>query len=1041
MLLAALLAAAAAGSSEAATVKVVRSLETVQPGASPAGLAVDNPMGGTPTAHLRAARNEFESFQIVVRNDAATALPNLEVETAGALSGPAGATIPASDITLYREGYYTVYTPSDREGWEQYEVPFDGEGFNTTWKCTEATVGPTYPLPCEYPDALIPKKDVFFGETRNAFPTSVPAGQNRVAWVDVLVPAGTPTGEYTGHLMVTAGGLSQTIDVDVNVFNFEVPSTPTLQGGWDMTPHRPCAARSGGCDSEQGFELDSLYARAGLENRVGITHPSYEDPTGDPATPGSNAALFRQYVLPLLQGTSAARLPGAEIKEVLINQGSAANAAAWRSEAEHGGFLGRLRFYCDEMGESLSRWENECDKPWETASAGWGGGLKTAFTGNLASLEFARAHGFAVADSIDTLIPLVDQMHPRSGTNQRGSYDAFAETPGNRLWLYQTCDSFGCSGGYTPPNDYSAAPYWDGWPSLAIDQPAAEARAMDWQVFNYKAAGQFYYEVASQLPVAWADCSQGSHACQYVNGGNGDGTLFYPGTPAAIGGAREIPVESIRLKRYRDGEEDYELLHHLATELGEERQVREIAGGPYAPTAETGLFKRMNESDVSAAELEAARDQLIGLLPGNTDHAPILDPIGDREVTAGGHLSFVVDATDQDGDALTFSATGLPPGASFDPISREFAWTPGAADVGTHSGVRFSVSDAQESDAEEIAITVDAGPETCGGKAVTIAGTAGNDHLVGTPGPDVISGGPGDDTIEGGAGNDTICGGDGYDTIEGGPGDDNLDGGAGEDAVDYGRTTGGGVVVDLRKERDQATGAAGTDQLSGFSEIYGTPGDDTLIGSDSNLPGPHGWSEYLAGSGGDDTIRGGGGPDLLSGGPGADTLEGGPGEDTIEGGAGADLIEARDGAVDTVSCGDDLDASTADAVDSVAADCETVSRPAPPIPAPGPVPSPGPSRSPALPDTALGHAPKRRLETGSLPARVSFTFRSTVPGAHFSCRLDAHTYARCSSPFVVRVGAGVHHFSVSAIDADGTDLSPATYIFRVKRLPKPHPAR
>jgi Domain of unknown function (DUF4091)/Putative Ig domain len=718
VLLAAVLIGVSAGMCEAATVKVVRSLETVQPGTAPTGLPADNPEIGAPTAHLRAARNEFESFQIVVRNDAASALGNLEIETAGSLTGPGGATIPASDITIYREAYYTVYTPSDQEGWEQYDVPVeDGEGFNTTWKCTEATVGPTYPLPCEYPDALIPKKDVFYGESRDAFPTSVPAGQNRVAWVDVLVPSGTPTGEYSGHLVVSATGLSQAVDVDVDVFDFEVPSTPTLQGGWDMTPHRPCAVRGGCATGEEGFELDSLYDRAALENRVGITHPSYEDPTGDPATTGSNAQLFRTYVLPLLQGGSPQdpgghltpiRLSGAEIKEIFVNQGSAANLGAWRSEAEHGGFLGRLRFYCDEMGENLTAWENECDKPWETASAGWGGGLRTVFTGNLAALEFARSHGLAVAGSIDTLIPLVDQLHPRNGTNQRSTYDAFANTAGNRLWMYQSCDSLGCSGGYTPPDDYSAGPAWNGWPSLGIDQPASEARAMDWQVFNYKAAGQFYYEVARQLPVAWADCSQGNHECLYVSGGNGDGTLFYPGTEAAIGGHREIPVESIRLKRYRDGEEDYELLHYLATELGKERQVREIAGGPYAPTAETGLFKRMNESDVSNVELETARNRLIGLLSESTDHPPVLGAIGDKEVTAGSRLSFVVDATDQDGGAPAFSASGLPTGATFDPGSHEFEWTPTAADVGTHSGVRFSVSDGQASDAEEISITVDA---------------------------------------------------------------------------------------------------------------------------------------------------------------------------------------------------------------------------------------------------------------------------------------------------------------------------------------------
>src|SRR6185312_3529116 len=47
-------------------------------------------------------------------------------------------------------------------------------------------------------------------------------------------------------------------------------------------------------------------------------------------------------------------------------------------------------------------------------------------------------------------------------------------------------------------------------------------------------------------------------------GGNGDGTLFYPGRPAQIGGATDIPIESIRLKLIREGMEDYEYLALLA---------------------------------------------------------------------------------------------------------------------------------------------------------------------------------------------------------------------------------------------------------------------------------------------------------------------------------------------------------------------------------------------------------------------------------------------------------------------------------------------
>src|SRR4029079_10509875 len=50
----------------------------------------------------------------------------------------------------------------------------------------------------------------------------------------------------------------------------------------------------------------------------------------------------------------------------------------------------------------------------------------------------------------------------------------------------------------------------------------------------------------------------------YLFGGNGDGTLVYPGRPKNIGGNTDIPIESIRLKLIRDGLEDYEYLNLLA---------------------------------------------------------------------------------------------------------------------------------------------------------------------------------------------------------------------------------------------------------------------------------------------------------------------------------------------------------------------------------------------------------------------------------------------------------------------------------------------
>ena len=57
---------------------------------------------------------------------------------------------------------------------------------------------------------------------------------------------------------------------------------------------------------------------------------------------------------------------------------------------------------------------------------------------------------------------------------------------------------------------------------------------------------------------------------------------------------------------------------------------------------------------------------------------------------------------------------------------------------------------------------------------------------------------------------------------------------------------------------------------------------------------------------------------------------GGAGDDTLTTGAGADTLDGGDG-TDTIACGAGADTDSADAVDVVAADCETVTRPETPV--------------------------------------------------------------------------------------------------------------
>jgi hypothetical protein len=92
--------------------------------------------------------------------------------------------------------------------------------------------------------------------------------------------------------------------------------------------------------------------------------------------------------------------------------------------------------------------------------------------------------------------------------------------------------------------------------------------------------------------------------------------------------------------------------------------------------------------------------------PPSTNHAPVLDAIGKKTVNEETALAFTISGSDADGDTLTYSASNLPLGASFDSATRTFAWTPGSGQSGAYANVHFQVSDGKVTDSEDITITV-----------------------------------------------------------------------------------------------------------------------------------------------------------------------------------------------------------------------------------------------------------------------------------------------------------------------------------------------
>ena len=93
----------------------------------------------------------------------------------------------------------------------------------------------------------------------------------------------------------------------------------------------------------------------------------------------------------------------------------------------------------------------------------------------------------------------------------------------------------------------------------------------------------------------------------------------------------------------------------------------------------------------------------------NVNDAPVLAPIADDTIPEMVPFGFTASASDIDGDDLTFSLDGEPSGASIDPLTGEFSWTPGEAQgpgVYTFDVVVTDDGTPALDDTEEVTLTV-----------------------------------------------------------------------------------------------------------------------------------------------------------------------------------------------------------------------------------------------------------------------------------------------------------------------------------------------
>lgn len=79
-----------------------------------------------------------------------------------------------------------------------------------------------------------------------------------------------------------------------------------------------------------------------------------------------------------------------------------------------------------------------------------------------------------------------------------------------------------------------------------------------------------------------------------------------------------------------------------------------------------------------------------------SNNAPTISGSPQAAITMGSKYSFTPNASDPDGDTLTFSIQNLPVWAAFDSTTGTLSGTPSLADVGVFTGIVISVSDGTD---------------------------------------------------------------------------------------------------------------------------------------------------------------------------------------------------------------------------------------------------------------------------------------------------------------------------------------------------------
>jgi hypothetical protein len=433
--------------------------------------------------------------------------------------------IPSSNIQLFREHYLNVTDPSSSMYGEQ------------------STTGPGW-----YPDPLVP-----LDAPDGGAPFDVLNGLNQGIWVDIYVPADAPAGAYSGAIAVSAQGQADvSLAVDLQVWDFALPGESHLGSFFMYQPGQIADAHGVAKYGDAYLAIEAEYARMARSHRCNFSTSIYPEVSGS----GSGTVIVwdswhDELASRHLDGTIFPDGRGIDLYALPI-------ALDFPDPAEHGGmgspqfeetFLAMLRRFKDHF--TARGWFDRSflyivDEP-----------------NDADAYDLVRYYGELV-DRSQTGFPLMVTESPMPQDPSWGSLVGYVD-----IW---------CAGGDAWPDaiHQRQAAGEHGWTynggepyagSQLIDTSGLGPRTWAWISRRYGVECWLLWDVCYFLDIyngyasndVWSDpltYDQRRSGTAWPDWGNGDGTLFYPGTPRGISG----PVGSLRLKSWRRGAQDHEYM-------------------------------------------------------------------------------------------------------------------------------------------------------------------------------------------------------------------------------------------------------------------------------------------------------------------------------------------------------------------------------------------------------------------------------------------------------------------------------------------------